>query len=64
MITKYGIAPFTKAIVRRPSPEIVHGVTTAALGKPDFDLAIRQHDAYVQALRESGLSVRILPALP
>lgn len=55
---------FTKAITRRPSEEMVHGITTANLGKPDFQLALQQHDAYVQILRDLGLEVTVLDAEP
>lgn len=48
---------FTKAIVRPPSASMVDGLTTAHLGKPDFQLACQQHQAYVQALKQCGLSV-------
>jgi dimethylargininase len=55
---------FTKAITRRPGPEVVNGITSQNLGKPDFELALRQHDAYVQALRDLGLAVTVLDAQP
>jgi len=41
---------FSKAIVRRPSLSMVNGITAhPELGKPDFKLAARQHDAYIAA---------------
>ncbi len=55
---------FTHAITRRPGPEMVDGITSQSLGKPDFDLALRQHDAYVDALRGLGLEVAVLDAEP
>ena len=55
---------FTHAIVRRPSHSVIDGITTSPqLGKPDYDLAIEQHDAYVEALRTAGVEVTVLPAL-
>ncbi len=51
---------FTKAITRTPSPEIIHGITTAELGEPDFEKALKQHQAYVEALRSCGLEVSVL----
>jgi dimethylargininase len=51
---------FTTAIVRLPSPEMVHGITTAKLGKPDFAKALEQHHKYVKALESCGLQVQIL----
>lgn len=51
---------FKKAIVRQPGKEMVHGITTANLGKPDISLALQQHAAYVTALESCGLEVTIL----
>ena len=51
---------FRNAIVRRPCPEIIHGLTTASLGKPDFRKALKQHEAYIEALKTCGLDVHIL----
>lgn len=55
---------FTKAITRKPSEEMVNGLTTAGLGKPDFKLALAQHDAYCRTLAELGLDVTVLEAEP
>ncbi|QGY39059.1 amidinotransferase [Pseudodesulfovibrio cashew] len=55
---------FTHAITRRPSAEMVDGLSTAGLGKPDFELALKQHDAYCRALTDLGLDVTVLDALP
>ncbi len=55
---------FTKAIVRRPARSLVDGITAhPELGKPDYDLALRQHDAYIKALERCGLSIQVLPAI-
>ncbi|MCG6913915.1 N(G),N(G)-dimethylarginine dimethylaminohydrolase [bacterium BMS3Abin03] len=53
---------FTKAIVKRPCKNLVNGLTTANLGKPDYDLALKQHQGYIEALIECGLEVTILEA--
>lgn len=55
---------FTRAITRRPSVEMVNGITSQKLGKPDFDLALKQHEAYVEALKSLGLDVIVLDAEP
>ena len=55
---------FTRAITRRPSSEMVDGITTAGLGRPDYDLALKQHVAYCQALADLGLDVTILDPEP
>jgi len=51
---------FTHAIVRRPCPEMIRGLTTASLGKPDFNKALEQHDHYIKALQTCGLEVTAL----
>ena len=53
---------FTHAIVRTPCPEIIHGVTTAQLGQPNYRQALEQHRAYVDALRYCRLEVTELAA--
>lgn len=52
---------FTKAIVRRPSATFASGETTVDLGKPDFNRALRQHEAYCEALESCGLELIRLP---
>lgn len=54
------IRRFTTAIVRIPCPEMVHGITTANLGMPDFGRALEQHQQYVEALEQCGLQVKVL----
>ncbi len=53
---------FTKAIVRTPGKSMVDGINTAGLGLPDYELALKQHAAYIEALKECGLEVTVLPA--
>lgn len=53
---------FSKAIVRRPSPSLIDGLTTADLGVPDYQRACAQHVAYIAALERCGLEVMVLPA--
>ncbi|MBI5868698.1 MAG: N(G),N(G)-dimethylarginine dimethylaminohydrolase [candidate division Zixibacteria bacterium] len=53
---------FTSAIVRPPGPSMVNGLTSANLGPPDYKLALRQHEAYREALRACGLKVICLDA--
>ncbi|MFK7864884.1 MAG: dimethylarginine dimethylaminohydrolase family protein [Pseudohongiellaceae bacterium] len=51
---------FTNAIVRTPCRNMISGITTADLGAPDYDLALAQHEAYISALEQCGVSVTIL----
>ena len=53
---------FTKAIVKRPCKNLVNGLTNANLGKPDYHLALKQHQEYIEALTECGLEVAVLKA--
>jgi dimethylargininase len=39
---------------------MIHGLTSAHLGKPDFGRALAQHAAYVEVLRDCGLQVTVL----
>lgn len=52
---------FRKAIVRAPCRSLAKGLSTAGLGAPDYELALAQHAAYVDALRRCGVDVTILP---
>ena len=51
---------FTKAIVRKPAPEIISGLTSVDLGAPDYDKALEQHSQYVEALIGCGLEIMML----
>lgn len=51
---------FKKAIVRIPCPEMIHGITTASLGKPEYEIALEQHGEYIEVLQSCGLDVQVL----
>ena len=51
---------FKHAIVRTPCPEMIHGITSATLEKPDYAKALDQHNEYIEALRSIGLEVAVL----
>lgn len=55
---------FTKAIVRPPASNFAAGLTTAGLGLPDHERALRQHEAYCAALAQCGLTLIRLAADP
>ena len=47
---------FNNAIVRRPCKAICEGITSAPeLGQPIYEKALRQHDAYIEALKKCGV---------
>lgn len=55
---------FKNVIVRKPSRSMVDGITSAPeLGKPDYELAVKQHEAYIEVLKQCGVCVTELPAL-
>lgn len=54
---------FKNVIVRRPCKAMVEGITSAPeLGQPDYELALKQHDAYIEALKKCGVEVTVLEA--
>ena len=55
---------FSKAIVRHPAPTMTHGITSANYGTPDYQMAVQQHQAYIAALKSTGLEVTVLDAQP
>ena len=55
---------FTKAIVRKPANTFANGISTSNLGKPDINLALKQHDAYCEALIKCGLELIVLEPDP
>ncbi|MTI67743.1 MAG: N(G),N(G)-dimethylarginine dimethylaminohydrolase [Firmicutes bacterium] len=49
---------FKNVIVRKPSKNMVEGITSAPeLGKPDYKLALKQHEDYINALKSCGVEV-------
>jgi dimethylargininase len=48
---------FAKAIVRPPAPNFAEGLTMAGLGAPDYQRALKQHEAYCAALERCGLTL-------
>ena len=55
------MASFTRAIVRPPGVNFSAGLTTVNLGTPVYELALKQHAEYCEALRSCGLRVTSLP---
>ncbi|PAF51930.1 arginine deiminase family protein [Helicobacter sp. 13S00477-4] len=51
---------FKNAIVRIPPRTIINGITSANLGKPIYEKALKQHEDYVIALTKAGLNVTVL----
>jgi dimethylargininase len=55
---------FSRAIVRKPAHTYANGITTSNLGKPDINLALKQHEAYCEALIKCGLELTVLEPNP
>ena len=54
---------FENAIVRKPGHSLVNGITsTPKLEKPNYEIALKQHDTYIEALEFCGVKVAILQA--
>lgn len=54
---------FTHTIVRIPCSKVCDGITSAPeLGKPVYEKALKQHEAYRKALAQCGVDVKVLPA--
>ncbi|MCY7410612.1 MAG: hypothetical protein LH473_10085 [Chitinophagales bacterium] len=53
---------FNRAITKKPCSHFADGITTANLGKPDFNLALNQHTDYIAALKSCGLEITELDA--
>lgn len=51
-----------RAIVSKPTYRMIHGISTANLGPPNYLKALEQHANYIKALEECGASVTILDA--
>ena len=53
---------FTNALCRAPARSVARGLRLEDKGDPDFDLLLRQHDIYIEALKTAGVTVNIMPA--
>ena len=51
-----------RAIVRPPAINFANGLTTSKLGAPVYEIALKQHELYCQALQHSGLVLTRLEA--
>ena len=54
---------FNHVIVRRPCKAMVEGITSGLYpGKPDYELALKEHDDYIEALKQCDVDVTVLEA--
>lgn len=54
---------YTNVIVRTPSKSMIEGLRREDTGQPDYELALKQHQAYIDAIRSIGVEVDVLPPL-
>jgi N-dimethylarginine dimethylaminohydrolase len=53
---------FKNVIVKAPAASMVDGITSAPeLGKPNYELALKQHAAYIEALKSCNVNVTVCP---
>jgi dimethylargininase len=55
---------FTFALTRKPGRNFIRGLTTANLGPPNYELILKQHACYVDALQTIGVDVIELDPQP
>ena len=55
---------FNSAIARLPSETVVNGLRAGTHEGPSHEGVMREHHAYLEALRTAGLEVTLLPPLP
>ncbi|MBX4133554.1 hypothetical protein JMI89_07910 [Frischella sp. Ac48] len=53
---------FNHIITRTPAKSLINGLTSANLGKPDYQKALDQHNNYIRALQKCDVDITILPA--
>jgi dimethylargininase len=53
---------FSNIIARTPCKNMVAGITSADLGKPDYEKALLQHQNYIEALKQCGVQITLLDA--
>jgi dimethylargininase len=60
-MTSSAVLRFDSALVRTPARSVVHGLRADDRGDPSYQGVIREHAAYVAALRAAGVEVTVLP---
>ncbi|SHI82228.1 dimethylargininase [Shimia gijangensis] len=53
---------FSHALCRTPSASVTDGLRAEDQGDPDASVFLKEHEAYVTALRATGATVEVLPA--
>ena len=53
---------FKNVIVKKPCSSMIDGISSADLGKPNFQVAMKQHEVYIETLKKCGVEVTVLEA--
>ena len=53
---------FTHALCREPAKSVIRGLRLTDHGNPNPSLLAQQHEVYIEALVEAGVTVNIMPA--
>ena len=54
---------YRHAIVRQPGSSVIHGLSTANLGIPDFSRLLQQHQQYCRVMESCGVELTVLDSL-
>lgn len=52
---------FKNTIVKTPGDTYINGLTTSDLGTPNYEKALEQHEAYIEALKKCNVEVHVMP---
>ncbi len=63
MSDQSSVTQFDHAIVRRPAQSVTQGLRDVDRGDPDLAAVVAEHDAYIAAMNNVGVSVTVLPSL-
>jgi dimethylargininase len=64
MVARAGLSyRFTHAITRKPADSVANGLRAVDTGDPSGDAFRAEHELYVKALQDAGLTVDVLPQL-
>jgi dimethylargininase len=62
-MTNTPVYRFNSAIVREPARSVVNGLRADDRGDPTYEGVCTEHSAYIQAMRDAGVEVTVLPVL-
>ncbi len=55
---------YKQAVMKKPAYSLAQGITSQMLGKPVYEIAMRQHGAYEAALKACGVTPVVLWETP